>query len=211
MDENLRSVWDRIADSWTNLRPRPEPNVLEFSKDCKGLVVDIGCGNCRNLIPFKGKLVGIDFSKNMVKEAKKFCERRDMNVFLVIGDAVNLPIKDGVANCIIYTSVISHIKKREDRIRSLEEVRRVAKVDAKIILSIWNRWQKRFFLKLIISFLKGEYPNVYVDWNYHGKVYKRFYHLYTKSEMKKDLEEVGFIIERIFKDKKGGIWFLVRK
>ncbi|MEM5793061.1 MAG: methyltransferase domain-containing protein [Candidatus Aenigmatarchaeota archaeon] len=210
MDEELRDVWDTIADSWNNLRSKPQPEVVDFSRKYSGLVVDIGCGNCRNLISFKGKLVGIDFSKKMILEAKKFCEKRGVEVYLVIGDATNLPLKDSIADVIIYTSVISHLKKRDERLKSLKEIKRAGKDGFISILSIWNRWQMRFVWKLILGLFKGTYPDVYVDWNYHGKKYKRFYHLYTKKEMERDLKEVGFIIEKTFKSK-GGVWFWIRK
>ena len=76
MDKDLQRVWDTIADSWTNLRVRPWEEVLEFSKDVnEGFVLDIGCGNCRNLVPFvanKIDCVGVDFSKGMIKEAEEY-------------------------------------------------------------------------------------------------------------------------------------------
>ena len=74
MDEKkIRQVYDTIADSWSNLRVRPLYEVVNFcnSIENKDLVLDLGCGNCRNLLPFlkrNFKCIGIDFSKGMIKE-----------------------------------------------------------------------------------------------------------------------------------------------
>lgn len=214
MNKDLQKTWDILADSWTNLRVWPYPEVKEFSKNTnKGLVVDIGCGNCRNLLPFseKNPCVGIDFSRGMIKESKKYIKKRNMKVSLVIGDIAKLPIKNNVASTVIYTSTISHLRAKRERLESLEETKRIGKKDFRMVLSIWNRWQKKFIWKLIRSYFFGKYPNVYVDWNYHDKIRKRFYHLYTKREMGKDLKQVGLKVEKISKDKHGGIWFWVSR
>ena len=54
-----------------------------FSKKINsGLILDAGCGNGRNSIPFlekKLKCVELDFSKTMIREAKKFLKRRKFN------------------------------------------------------------------------------------------------------------------------------------
>ena len=212
MNKNLQKTWDTLADSWTNVRAWPYPEVKEFSKTTsKGLVIDVACGNCRNLLPFseKNPCVGLDFSKGMIREAKKYCKKKGMKVNLILGEVTQLPIKNNVASTIIYTSTISHLRTKKERIKSLNEIKRVGKKDFKMILSIWNRWQRKFIWNLIKNYFFGKYPNVYVDWNYHGKKHKRFYHLYTKREMKKELDQMNLKIEKTSKDKHGGIWFWV--
>ena len=79
------------------------------------------------------------------------------------------------------------------------------RVGIKILMSEWKRWQPRFIWQLIKSFFFSHFADVYVDWNYHGKIYKRFYHLYTKKELEDDLKEVGLKIEKIWYDG-GNIW-----
>jgi len=215
MDKDLQQVWDELADSWTNLRAWPYPEVKEFAGTAEeGLVVDIACGNCRNLLPFTKKslpCVGIDFSKGMIREAKKYAEKNNMDINLVLGDLTNLPLKENLALTVIYTSSISHLRTKRERVKSLEEAKRIGKRDFRMILSIWNRWQLRFLWKLFKAFFFGKYPNVYVDWNYHGVIHKRFYHLYSKNEMMRDLEKTGFRVEKIIKDDHGGIWFWIKR
>ena len=132
----------------------------------------------------------------MIREAKKYTRKKRMKVSLVLGDITKLPIKNYIASTIIYTSTISHLRSKKERINSLEEIKRIGKKNFKIILSIWNRWQIKFLWKLVKSFFSGKYPNVYIDWNYHGKKHKRFYHLYTKKEIEKELKQMNLKIEK---------------
>ena len=62
---NQKTVWNSIAGSWSNYRNKPTKDVCDFAAHLKGKkrVLDIGCGNARNLLPFnKHKIYGIDFS-----------------------------------------------------------------------------------------------------------------------------------------------------
>ncbi len=201
-----REVWENLADSWTNLHIKPEGEVTNFSKIInKGPILDVGCGNCRNSLPFLEKnidCVGIDFSKGMVREAKEFLKKRNLNENLVIGSLEELPFKKGSFLLVMCIRTLHHLETRELRVKALEEMKRVG---IKIFLSVWKRWQTRFIWQLIKSFFSGHFADVYVDWNYHGKIYKRFYHLYTKKELEDDLKNAGLKIEKMWYDD-GNIW-----
>jgi len=204
-----KEVWNKLADSWTHLHVKPEGEVIKISKIINsGSILDVGCGNCRNLIPFFKKnffCVGMDFSKNMIREAKKFLSRKKINSKLVVGNLENLPFKKGSFLLVLCIRTLHHLKTRELRLMGLEEMKRVG---IKILMSEWKRWQLKFFFKLIKSFFEGNFADIYVDWNYHSKIYKRFYHLYTKKELENDLKKVRFKIEKIWYDN-GNIWSLV--
>ena len=206
---NEKEVWNRLADSWTNLHIKPEEDVIKISKIVNtGPILDAGCGNCRNLIPFIEKYFfcfGMDFSNDMIREGKKFLSRKKLNTNFVICRLNNIPFKKGSFLLIICIRTLHHLKTRELRLKALEEMKRIG---IKILLSEWKRWQFRFFFKLIKSFFEGNFADVYVDWNYHGKIYKRFYHLYTKKELEGDLKKVRLKIEKIWYDN-GNIWSLV--
>ncbi len=66
---------------------RDHLEVINPEQDDK--ILDVGCGSGRFLTHFpKANTIGVDFSLNMVKEAKK------TGVALVCGDAEHLPFKD---------------------------------------------------------------------------------------------------------------------
>jgi ubiquinone/menaquinone biosynthesis C-methylase UbiE len=202
-----KEIWENLADSWTNLHAKPEEEVIDFSKTInKGPVLDLGCGNCRNSLPFlerKINCIGLDFSKGMIEESKKFLKKKNLNENLVIGNLDNLPFKKGSFLSIICIRTLHHLETRDLRLKALKEMKRVC---IKILMSEWKRWQVRFTWQLIKSFFSGHFADIYVDWNYHGKIYKRFYHLYTKKELEDYLEEVGFKSFKIWDDKRGNIW-----
>jgi len=206
---NEKEVWNTIADSWTNLRVNPEKEVINFSKIINsGPIIDLGCGNCRNLLPFLEvgfECVGMDFSRGMIREAKKFLKKRKLSTRLVVGNLIDLPFKKGTFLSVLCIRTLHHLETGEMRLKALKEMKRVG---IKILMSEWKRWQLRFFGKLIKSFLYGHFSDVYVDWNYHGKKYKRFHHLYSKRELEEDLKKVSLKIERIWYDN-GNIWSLV--
>ncbi|MCX8178209.1 MAG: class I SAM-dependent methyltransferase [Candidatus Aenigmarchaeota archaeon] len=191
--KNLRQTYDEIAESWSNFRSKPA-NYIPF-KIFRGSTTDIGCGNCRNLIPIarKGyKCVGLDFSKNMIKQARKMIEKNNANIDLILADAKALPLKNKTFDFVLCAATLHHLVNN-DRIKALEEMKRVAR--KKIFLSVWYRWQLmhvKNLLKNIFSF-----GDVYVEWKKGGNRLKRYYHLYTKHELERDIQAAGLEIENI--------------
>ena len=177
-----KKVWNRIAESWSNFRQKPEKKTFELSEKWKpGKILDVGCGNCRNLLPFYEKrfdCYGIDFSENMIREAKKYISKKNMKVNLKIGDITKLPFKDKCFDNIISFAVLHHLKNPEDGIR---EIRRILKANGKAYISIWNKLQLKFL------FRKKE---TYISW---GKE-KRYYHFISFWEMKNLLKRYNFKI-----------------
>lgn len=81
--ETQQSVWNNIAKSWHGFRQRPIILVETLSVRWKpGKILDVGCGNGRNLIPFlktgfKGS--GLDFSKEMLKNAQELLKKNNLS------------------------------------------------------------------------------------------------------------------------------------
>lgn len=215
--KRLKNVYDTIADSWTNLRAHPEKPVLDFVDGIKekGIVLDIGCGNSRNLVPFLRKgfpCIGLDFSRSMIRESKKYLKRKNLKTNFVIGNACDIPLKDGVLDYVLCSRTIPHIPTRGLRLKSIREIKRVSKNNSKILISVWKLWRRIIFKEMIKDLFrkKFEFGDIWVKWRYHGKVYERYYYSYTKKGFEKDLKEVGFKEFKIW-EYKGNIWSLVRK
>lgn len=202
----LKQVYNKIADVWIHLKARPLEEVKEFSSLIKkpGLVLDIGCSNCRNLIPFLERRfpsIGLDFSKNMVREAKKFLEKKKLSTNLIIADISTLPLRDRTINFVVCTRVLHHLPTRALRALSLAEIRRVTNENGEILISVYRRYYPRFLFDLFsnLSEKKFEFGDTYKKWTYHGKVYKRFFHLFSFKELEKELKSSGLKIKSIFK------------
>src|SRR3989344_4159076 len=74
---NQKRVWDAIASQWNNFRQaqfKPVYDFIERYQPKKGKVLEVGCGNARNLIPFAKQgfeCHGIDFSSKMIEKSKE--------------------------------------------------------------------------------------------------------------------------------------------
>jgi tRNA (uracil-5-)-methyltransferase TRM9 len=190
----VKDVYEEIADSWSNFRTKPL-SYLSLIK-VEGKVLDVGCGNGRNLIPLAKsglKCIGIDFSKNMIKNAIALSERNNAEVDFVVADALYLPFKDKSFDNLISTATLHHIYPRINRIKALREMRRVCK--GSIYVSVWYRWQLYLLKNLLKNIL--HFGDVYVDWKKKDRVLKRYYHLYTKKELEKDAKMAGLEVKSI--------------
>lgn len=203
--KTAEKTWDTIAESFDTTRKKPWQQCIDFIDDLhpSSVVADLGCGNGRHLLPCAEHghhVIGLDISTNLLHIVQdKVHEKHLDNVLLLHGTLGHLPLKEYSVEAIIYVASLHNIQGREERIRSLEEVRRILTQDGKALISVWSRWQKRyrkyFFKQFFLRI--GEFGDITIYWRQHGLNTPRFYHLYSKRELLKDLQDAGFIIEQI--------------
>jgi len=189
--KNQEHVWNEIAKQWFHFRQRPFKDldsILNKAAAWKsGKILDIGCGSCRNLLPFAKAgfhCSGIDFSKEMLKFAKQFADENKFKVELKQARAEKLPFKDNSFDYALSIATLHHLNK-EEQIQALQEMFRVLKKDGKAIITVWNKLQWRFIFK------KKE---LLIPWNVQGKTYKRYYYMFNFKELKNLLKKTGFKI-----------------
>jgi ubiquinone/menaquinone biosynthesis C-methylase UbiE len=142
--------------------------------------LDIGCGSGYLLNQALCKRgVGADISDLMVKTTKEKCKSSEKK-FVVQTDAENLPFKNRSFNKIVSTEVIEHIQHPH---ALLEEMERVSKKDAAIVITIPNEKHINWIKKIIFSlgihkllFRKGYRPAKRMDdeWHLHTFNAKKF-------------------------------------
>jgi ubiquinone/menaquinone biosynthesis C-methylase UbiE len=179
---NQKEVWNALAEPWQKYRQKMPDEVDAFIGDKSGLILDMGCGSGRNIVPGK-KFIGIDFSEKMIKLAKKDAKNKD--ALFVVGDLRCLPFKNTAFDYVIYVSSLQCIKK--DRKKSLKEMRRVIKEDSQAIITVWNYGQPRFNKK-----------EDHIPWKHEGETYMRYYYLFSQKELEELLKETGFETLKIF-------------
>ncbi|HDJ89675.1 MAG TPA: class I SAM-dependent methyltransferase, partial [Thermoprotei archaeon] len=135
---------------------------------------------------------------------KKYLKRKDIKksfLDLVNADGRILPFRNNIFNGIICIAVLHNIPGKRDRRRFLRECKRVLLKGKHIILTVWTLFQPKILLKIFLHKLQynGEFGDVYIPWKRRGKKIYRFYHLYRKKELKKDLESAGFTIHLLKK------------
>jgi tRNA (uracil-5-)-methyltransferase TRM9 len=182
-----KEVWNKIAPEWDRFRTKPFPEtVLTLANKWKpGKILDLGCGNARNLTPFSEKefeCYGIDFSEDMIELAKK-----RLKAEFKVGDILKIPYEDNYFDYIICVAAFHHVKK-EDQKKGLQEIRRVLKPGGKLYLTCWNKWQKRF----LFSEKEAKIP-----WKIKDKTYYRYNYLFNYFELRRLVKKAEFNIEKI--------------
>lgn len=191
-------VWNTIAEGWSSFRQKIYKKELYNLNWKKGKLLDVGCGNCRNLLPFKNlDLYGIDFSSDMLKQAEKFCKKHNFKVALKKANMIKLPFKDNFFDYCLCLATLHHVNK-QNADKTLKEIYRILKKNGQCFISVWNKWQPRFLLK------KKE-SNIL--WGKH----RRYYYFYNYFELKKLLLKNNFKIIKSGKIFDKNIKFLIQK
>jgi len=198
---NQEQVWDSLAESWNNFRQKVYEKGLYHLNWKKGKLLEIGCGNCRNLKLFKGfDLYGIDFSSEMLKYAKKFSNKYSLNIKLKKADMIKIPFKENYFDYILNLASLHHLTK-ENADKSLKEIYRVLKKNGQCFISVWNKYPKFIFHK----------KETYIEWKQKDKIYQRYYYLYNSFELKKLLIRDNFKILKSGKFFDKNLTFLIQK
>ncbi|MGB9707974.1 MAG: class I SAM-dependent methyltransferase [Candidatus Pacearchaeota archaeon] len=185
--QNQEKVWDALAEQWYHFRQQHFRDIAKELKKIvklkRGKVLEIGCGNCRNLKTFAKAgfdCYGVDFSKEMIKFAKKYCKKHGFKVKLKKANAVKLPFPKNSFDYLLSIAVLHHLNKK-NQIKAVKEMRQVLKPKGIAFVTVWNKK---------VSKVKEEY----ISWQVKSKVYWRYYYLFTMPELKKLFKKSGFKI-----------------
>ncbi len=166
-------------------------------------ILDIGCGSGRMVKILKDKnidYVGIDISEALIKIARK---RYPNNNFMV-DDGLSLSFPDCTFDKIFCIRTFHHIPSFVLRTRFLSEIARVLKPNGLLVITVWNLWGlknarnvkavlKNIFLK-IIGRSRLDIKDAWIPWA--GRT-ERYYHFFTKGELKGLCQRAGIEIQSI--------------
>jgi SAM-dependent methyltransferase len=188
-----KEVFDEIASSWYNFRHWSIfPSELEAlaRRWQKGKLLNIGCAHGPDFLPFRGgfELYGVDFSTEMLKFARKYSKKFGFAVKLALADIRKLPYPDETFDWAISVATYHHLKGGEQE-AALNELKRVLKPGGEAFITVWNRWQPRFWFK-------GK--EIKVPWRKRGKTLYRYYYLFSYPELEKLAKKAGFKILKSF-------------
>ncbi len=181
-------IFNQIAPSWYNFRHwsifRKELETLA-QRWQQGRLLNIGCAHGPDFLPFRQgfELYGVDFSSEMLKLARRYSRKFNFAVSLSVADACYLPYPDETFNWAISVAIYHHIKGKEERLKSLQELRRILKPGGEAFITVWNRWQPRFWFR-------GK--EIAVPWRTKGKTLYRYYYLFSYPELEKLVKKAGF-------------------
>jgi len=186
-------IWDSIAGAWNVYVVKKIPIVVDFMKGKKGKVIDLGCGDGRNMIEGNFEYWGVDFSSESLKHVEKRAKKEGLKVKVFKSEADKLPeeFKDKMFDVGLFIATLHCLETKEERKNALKEFYRVLKKGTEGMISVWNSEDKRFDIV-------GNKGDIYMSWLEDGKPYYRYYYLYPRKELVKLLEGVGFKVEEVY-------------
>ncbi|MFC1942761.1 class I SAM-dependent methyltransferase [Chloroflexota bacterium] len=193
----MREIFNQIASSWYNFRHwsifRTELETLAIRWQ-KGRLINIGCAHGPDFLPFKQnfELHGLDFSTEMLKLAQRYSKKFQYSVNPVEADARHLPYATESFDWAIAVATYHHIDNKEDRIEALKELWRVLKPDGEAFITVWNRWQPKFWF---------QHKNLLIPWRTRNKTLHRYYYLFSYFELEKLAKKTGFEILKSFPER----------
>ncbi len=206
----VRRNYEEIANDFNETRKKYLwPELIKLTNDVKDgdKVLDVGCGNGRLLEAFKNKRIyylGIDDNEKLLDFAKS----RHPNFRFTKGNILELSkISDIDYDYVFCIATLHHLPGNDLRIMALKQMKNKVKTDGKIVLTVWNLWSQKKFRKLIWKFalLKIIRKN---KMDFNDMVFKgfkqkseRYYHAFTKRQLKEIAKKAGLKVERIYKDK----------
>jgi len=193
-----KDIFDQIASGWYNFRHR---SIFRHELEAlaqrwkKGRLLNVGCAHGPDFIPFRKnfELFGVDFSVNMLQLARKYAKKYKFSADLSEADIRYLPYSDNTFDWAIAVATYHHIDNKKERLHALQELRRVLKPGGEAFITVWNKWQPRFWLKS---------KNILVPWRSRDKTLNRYYHLFSYRELEQIARKAGFEILKSFPEKR---------
>lgn len=179
--KGVTQTYNKIATAFSNTRTKPWDWIQNFLKSLpnESKVLDIGCGNGRNMTNVmegqNHKFKGVDSCQEFVDIANK--NGKDV----VLGDMCQLPFEDNSFDAILNIASFHHLSTTNRRTQGLKEMKRVLKPGGKILMSVWAITQP----KNSKNYGKFNYgPNI-VPWkNKKGDIEgERYYYIFQIKEL----------------------------
>lgn len=206
----LKETFDTIAPHFDITRYKPWPESKRFISTLQkgSTALDLGCGNGRNSLYLAKegmRVIGMDFSRGLLKIAKNKVEWKEMTekVDLIEGDIGSLPLKTDSVDAVLYIATLHHLPTPQERLESLLEIKRCLKSRGRALISAWAQEQEKFKEDLEDSKENMEedfeYGDIFLPWKMkEGRVFQRYYHLFSKTEWEDLMGKSELEVKKIF-------------
>jgi ubiquinone/menaquinone biosynthesis C-methylase UbiE len=202
--ESVARNYDRyLADSPL---PTLDQAFLDQHVHGSGRVIDLGCGVGRSILHLARRgleCVGVDLSEPMLAEAARRCADAGLSIDLLRANLVELDCIQAAPfdHALCLFSTLGMIRGRLERQRVLAHAARVLRPGGQLLLHVHNRWSnlwqrgaRRWLLDdWLASFQRTHEPGDRYMPSHQG-VTGLFLHLYTWSELVRDLRRAGFSV-----------------
>lgn len=152
------NVWDKEAQEWNkHLFYSKEGTFMKWffniaKKSSK--ILDQGCGVGQYALTcYKygyESAVGVDFSKKLIKEAKKNSKKLGYQIKFIVGDIRKMPFEKNTFDIIISGGIIEHVPESE---KTISEISRVLKKEGYLLIHVPHKISIFTIIKKIQQFL----------------------------------------------------------
>lgn len=200
--DKIKEGYNRIAGEFSETRRgKIWPDLSFLIDEIKNgdKVLDVGCGNGRLFATIQDKqveYVGIDNSDELIKIAQE--RFKDFsNAEFIVADALDLPFGDDSFDIVYSIAVLHHVPSNEFRLKMLSEAGRVVKPAGKVIVTVWNLWQKRYYRYIFKEALRKvggksgvDFGDCFIPWK-RGAGMMRYCHAFTVTGIKRLAVQAG--------------------
>lgn len=177
-DENLNNVYENIASDFDKTRYRAWSTVERILETFENNTLngDIGCGNGKNMLYRKDlKFIGVDFCQKFID----ICKSKNLECYKA--DIRNTNINDNYFDNTISIAVIHHLDNINKRVDAINEMFRITKQGGNLFIYVWALEQPEN------SRRKFYRTDDMIPFKTKNNTYYRYYHLYRKNELEKEL------------------------
>lgn len=210
-----RSLWeyaqaDHIADDYDeyfayNSLFEFDAALLARHFTRPGVLVDLGCGTGRLLMPFARKgfrCVAVDLSRPMLEVVGQKASEADVAVDRLQANLVELDgFRDATVDyAICMFSTLGMIRGQANRRLVLRHVRRMLRPGGLFVVHLHNRWYNLFDLQGRAWLLSNAWQSLRGKAEFGDKVFdyrgipNMYLHVFTRREMRRELRRAGFEI-----------------
>ena len=195
--KSINIVYDQIAKSFSKTRYKIWSGVKLFLDSIPetNLILDVGCGNGKNMLETPHLFYGLDISESLLNIAKEKTINKSNVIELLNGSITNIPYNDSFFDAIMSIAVIHHLTTQDDRVQAINEMIRVCKPGGQILITVWKLESNEVYNNGIkINDFDADYHDRYIEWTGTDQstntIFQRFYHFFT-------LDEIHLLIDKI--------------
>lgn len=207
--EKVHNVYDIISKHFSTTRKIIWPKVEDFINTftTNSLVLDIGCGNGKNMGSRKDCIyIGLDTCENLMKQAKSY-----QNCSYIVGNCINLPFEADSFNYAMSIAVIHHLSTIERRLQAIQEINRILKIGGEALIYVWAYEQPRFENEKSQDVnVKWMLQKKYSEKKETDEIFYRYYHLFKKNELETLISNIN-TLEIIESGNQYNNWYCVVK